>query len=75
MQRQFTNSSAVVVGVVAFARYKGKAEKTLIAAGFPRLYTFRSVYIYRLEPRNEPNLSYRLLRAIYPAFECCFPIR
>jgi uncharacterized protein YbjT (DUF2867 family) len=73
MQRQFTNSSAVVVGVVAFARYKGKAEKALIAAGFPRLYTFRPAYIYRLEPRNEPNLSYRLLSVVYPAFRVLFP--
>jgi uncharacterized protein YbjT (DUF2867 family) len=58
---------------MAFARYKGKAEKALIAAGFPRLYIFRPAYIYPVEPRNEPNLSYRLLRAIYPAFRVLFP--
>jgi hypothetical protein len=26
-----------------------------------------------VEPRKEPNLSYRLLRAIYPAFRVLFP--
>ena len=60
---------------MAFARYKGKAEKALLAAGFPRLYIFRPAYIYPVEPRNEPNLSYRLLRAIYPAFRVLFPNR
>ena len=49
---------------MAFARYKGVAEKALIAAGFPRLYIFRPAYIYPVEPRKEPNFSYRLLRAI-----------
>ena len=35
---------------------------------------FRSpAYIYPVEPRKEPNLSYRLLRAIYPAFRVLFP--
>jgi uncharacterized protein YbjT (DUF2867 family) len=58
---------------MAFARYKGEAEKALIAAGFPRVYIFRPAYIYPVEPRNEPNLSYRLLRAIYPAFRVLFP--
>ena len=58
---------------MAFARYKGQAEKSLLAAGFPRLYIFRPAYIYPVEPRNEPNLSYRLLRAIYPAFRVLFP--
>jgi hypothetical protein len=26
-----------------------------------------------VEPRREPNLSYRLLRGIYPAFRVLFP--
>ena len=26
-----------------------------------------------MEPRKEPNFSYRLLRAIYPAFRLLFP--
>jgi len=58
---------------MAFARYKGEAEKTLSAAGFPHLYIFRPAYIYPVQPRREPNLSYRLLRAIYPVFRVLFP--
>jgi len=56
-----------------FARYKGKAENLLLAAGFARLYIFRPAYIYPVEPRKEPNFSYRLMRAIYPAFRSLFP--
>ena len=26
-----------------------------------------------MEPRKEPNLSYRLMRAVYPAFRVLFP--
>ena len=58
---------------MAFARYKGEAEKALSAAGFPRVYMFRPAYIYPVQPRREPNFSYRLLRAIYPAFRVLFP--
>jgi uncharacterized protein YbjT (DUF2867 family) len=58
---------------IAFARYKGEAEKALLAAGFPRVYIFRPAYIYPVEPREEPNFGYRLLRAIYPAFRVLFP--
>ena len=58
---------------IAFARYKGEAEKALLAAGFPRVYIFRPAYIYPVEPRKEPNFSYRLLRAIYPVFRVLFP--
>ena len=56
-----------------FARYKGEAEKALLAAGFPRVYLFRPAYIYPVEPRKEPNFSYRLLRGIYPVFRLLFP--
>lgn len=58
---------------MAFARYKGEAENALLAAGFPRVYIFRPAYIYPVDPRKEPNLSYRLMRAIYPAFRMLFP--
>jgi uncharacterized protein YbjT (DUF2867 family) len=58
---------------LAFARYKGEAEKELLAAGFPKVYIFRPAYIYPIEPRKEPNLSYRLLRAVYPVFRVLFP--
>jgi uncharacterized protein YbjT (DUF2867 family) len=58
---------------IPFARYKGEAENALLAAGFPSVYLFRPAYIYPVEPRKEPNFSYRLLRAIYPAFQLLFP--
>jgi len=58
---------------VPFARYKGEAEKALLAAGFPHLYIFRPAYIYPVKSRLEPNFSYRLLRAIYPVFRRLFP--
>jgi uncharacterized protein YbjT (DUF2867 family) len=58
---------------MSFARYKGEAENALLAAGFPRLYVFRPAYIYPVEPRKEPNFTYRLMRAIYPAFRMLFP--
>jgi uncharacterized protein YbjT (DUF2867 family) len=58
---------------LAFARYKGQAEKALLAAGFPRVYLFRPAYIYPVEPRKEPNFKYRLLRAVYPVFQVLFP--
>jgi uncharacterized protein YbjT (DUF2867 family) len=58
---------------MAFARYKGEAERALSAAGFPRVYIFRPAYIYPVQPRREPNVSYRLLRAIYPVFRLLFP--
>jgi uncharacterized protein YbjT (DUF2867 family) len=58
---------------VAYAHYKGAAEKALFAAGFPRVYIFRPAYIYPVEPRKEPNFGYRLLRTIYPVFRLLFP--
>jgi uncharacterized protein YbjT (DUF2867 family) len=58
---------------IPFARYKGQAENALLAAGFPRVYIFRPAYIYPVQPRKEPNLTYRLLRAIYPVFQMFFP--
>jgi uncharacterized protein YbjT (DUF2867 family) len=58
---------------VAFARYKGQAENALLAAGFPHVYIFRPAYIYPVEPRKEPNFSYRLLRTMYPVFRVLFP--
>jgi uncharacterized protein YbjT (DUF2867 family) len=58
---------------MTFARYKGEAENALLAAGLPHVYIFRPAYIYPVEPRKEPNFSYRLFRAIYPAFRVLFP--
>ena len=58
---------------IPYARYKGEAEKALLAAGFSRVYIFRPAYIYPVEPRKEPNFSYRVLRTIYPVFQTLFP--
>jgi uncharacterized protein YbjT (DUF2867 family) len=58
---------------LAFARYKGEAENAVLAAGFPHVYLFRPAYIYPVEPRNEPNFSYWLLRTVYPVFRVLFP--
>jgi uncharacterized protein YbjT (DUF2867 family) len=60
---------------MAFARYKGEAENALLSTGFPRVYIFRPAYIYPVQPHNEPNFSYRLLRAIYPYFEYFSPTK
>lgn len=58
---------------IAFARYKGEAENALLAVGFHAVYIFRPAYIYPVKPRKEPNLGYRLLRAIYPVFRMLLP--
>jgi uncharacterized protein YbjT (DUF2867 family) len=58
---------------IPFARYKGAAEKALRAEGFPAVYLVRPAYIYPVEPRQEPNFGYRVLRAIYPIFRVVFP--
>ena len=49
-----------------FARDKGAIENRLSGMGFTSFHTFRPSYIYPVSPRQEPNLSYRLMRAIYP---------
>jgi uncharacterized protein YbjT (DUF2867 family) len=58
---------------LAFARYKGQAEKALLGAGFQRVYLFRPAYIYPVQPRKEPNFTYRLLSVVYPVFRLLFP--
>lgn len=58
---------------IAFARYKGMAENALLRLGFPRVHIFRPGYIYPVETRDEPNLSYRIFRAVYPALRIVYP--
>jgi uncharacterized protein YbjT (DUF2867 family) len=58
---------------MAFARYKGEAERLLVDEGFPRTYLFRPAYIYPVEPRREPNVGYRVLRVTYPVFRLLLP--
>ena len=58
---------------MAFARYKGEAENVHLTSEFSCLYILRPAYIYPVEPRKEPNLSYRILRRFYPVFRSLFP--
>ena len=50
----------------SFARYKGTAENHLFRMRFPHLYIFRPGYIYPVQKRAEPNLGYKVYRALYP---------
>ncbi len=54
---------------ISFARYKGMAENYLFSQHFEQLYLFRPAYIYPVEPRVEPNFSYRLWRWLYPVIK------
>lgn len=58
---------------MSFARYKGVAEKALLAMDFPRIHLFRPGYIYPVAPRKEPNLSYRIMRPLYPFVRLVYP--
>jgi len=49
----------------SFARYKGMAENQIDAMDLA-LHSFRPGYIYPVTPRKEPNLMYRVSRALYP---------
>lgn len=51
---------------VAFAKYKGMAENHLQSFDFGNLTILRPSYIYPVEKRYEPNLMYRVSRALYP---------
>ena len=51
---------------MAFARAKGAAEEGIVELGFPEVLSFRPGYIYPVTPRREPNVSYRVFRALYP---------
>jgi len=51
---------------IAFAKYKGMAENYLLSKNFEQLYIFRPGYIYPVEKRKEPNLTYSISRMLYP---------
>ena len=51
-----------------FARDKGIIENRLSAMGFGAFYAFRPGYIYPVTRRQEPNVSYRVIRVLYPLF-------
>jgi uncharacterized protein YbjT (DUF2867 family) len=58
---------------MAFARYKGAAEKALLEIGFHRVHLFRPGYIYPVTPRKEPNLVYAITRFLYPLLRRVYP--
>ena len=58
---------------ISFARYKGMAENALLALGFQRVHIFRPGYIYPVTPRDEPNITYRIMRSVYPAVRRLYP--
>ena len=58
---------------IAFARYKGAAENALLNTGFPRVHIFRPGYIYPVTPRKEPNITYSILRGMYPLIHRIYP--
>lgn len=48
-----------------FAKDKGRAENLLERLQLGEFYAFRPSYIYPVEKRPEPNLTYRLSRVLY----------
>jgi nucleoside-diphosphate-sugar epimerase len=58
---------------VTFAKDKGIAENFLIGQNFGQTYIFRPAYIYPSTPRREPDVSYRIMRALYPIFKTIYP--
>ncbi|TKG93676.1 NAD-dependent epimerase/dehydratase family protein [Puteibacter caeruleilacunae] len=50
---------------MSFAKYKGMAENYLLEE-IDNAWSFRPSYIYPVEKRNEPNLGYKIFRALYP---------
>ena len=51
---------------MSFARYKGMAENQISSMNLGQFYSFRPAYIYPVQARKEPNLMYRVSRALYP---------
>ncbi len=56
-----------------FAQDKGIAENYLIAQQFGQTYIFRPAYIYPSVRRKEPNMTYRIMRVLYPVMEVLYP--
>ena len=48
-----------------FARDKGMIENRLSAMGLGAFHSFRPAYIYPVNPRKEPNFSYKISRWLY----------
>lgn len=58
---------------MAFAIDKGIAEKYLLQLDLEQLYIFRPAYIYPSEPRQEPNISYKIMYVMYPLMKIIYP--
>jgi uncharacterized protein YbjT (DUF2867 family) len=59
---------------VMFAKDKGIAENILFHLKFAKMHSFRPGYIYPVVPRQEPNLTYKLMRLFYkPVVSWLFP--
>lgn len=59
--------------ILLFAMQKGMAENNLLRLKFKETYIFRPGYIYPVQPRNEPNLFYRIMRYIYKPLSLIYP--
>lgn len=49
-----------------FAKDKGIIENRLSQMGFKAFHAFRPGYIYPVTPREEPNITYKISRFLYP---------
>lgn len=59
---------------IMFALDKGVAENSLVKLNFKKLFIFRPGYIYPVTPRTEPNIVYRIMRALYkPVLSRLYP--
>lgn len=56
-----------------FAKDKGIAENFLLTLNPGQTYIFRPAYIHPSIPRKEPNLSYRIMRSLYPVVRRLYP--
>lgn len=56
-----------------FAKDKGIAENYLLSLGLGAVHIFRPGYIYPVEKRKEPNMSYTISRYLYPVINRLFP--
>jgi len=58
---------------LCFAKYKVMAENYLILTQFKHWFIFRPAYIYPVEKRLEPNITYRIMRVLYPIIKYVYP--
>lgn len=58
---------------IQFARDKGAIENILSNMDGVTLHSFRPGYIYPVEPRKEPNLTYTVSRWLYPVLKLMGP--